>query len=151
MTAMTLPRRFLFLAAFAFWVGGFTFYAGVVVPIGTGVLGGPAEQGRITRLVARDLNLSAGVALGVFLLEWCVGRGRARAGLWLFMLACLGVLTWMHPRLDALFDYGEGVLDRREFRAWHRTYLWFGTVQWAAAVLFGALTLAAWRAADRRG
>ena len=36
--------RFLVLAAFAFWVGGFTFYAAVVVPTGTEVLGGAAEQ-----------------------------------------------------------------------------------------------------------
>ncbi|MFO0809928.1 MAG: hypothetical protein U0746_15005 [Gemmataceae bacterium] len=146
---MTLPRRFLFLAAYAFWVGGFTFYAGVVVPLGTDVLGGRAEQALVTRVVSWYLNLTCGIALGVFLLEWLAMRGRIRAGLWLIMFACLCVLAWMHPRLDAMFDFGAGVLDRHEFRPWHRTYLWISTVQWGAALAFGVLTLAAWRVEDR--
>ena len=147
---MTILRRFLALAAYAFWVGGFTFYAGVVVPLGTDVLGGRAEQAAVTRVVSWYLNLTSGVALGVFLLDWLASRGKARAALWLVMLALLGVLAWMHPRLDAMFDYGAGVLDRREFRPWHRTYLWVSTAQWAAALGYGVLTLAAWRAEDRR-
>jgi hypothetical protein len=147
---MTLLRRFLVLAAFAFWAGGFTFYAGVVVPIGTQVLGGSGEQARVTRVVAQSLNRTCAVALLVFALDWLAGRGRGRAALWLFMAACLGVLLGMYPRLDAMFAFGEGVDDRAAFRPWHRTYLWVSTVQWAAACCYGLLTLAAWRAEDRR-
>jgi len=33
--AILLARRFLTIAALMFWQGGFTFYAAVVVPIGT--------------------------------------------------------------------------------------------------------------------
>lgn len=147
---MTLLRRFLVLVAFAFWLGGFAFYAGVVVPIGTDVLGGSGEQARITRRVVQPLNLACATALGVFALDWLVNRDRGRAVLWLFVLACLCVLLWMYPRLDALFAHGEGVDDRSAFRPWHRTYLWVSTLQWAAACGYGVLTLAAWRAEDRR-
>lgn len=146
---MTLLRRYLVLVAFAFWTGGFTFYAGVVVPIGTDVLGGPGEQARITRRVAQPLNLACGVALGVFALDWLTARDRGRATLWLFMLACLCVLLALYPRLDAMFAYGEGVDDRPTFRRWHRTYLWVSTLQWAAACAYGYRTLVVWRAEDR--
>ena len=40
--------RFLSLCAFAFWQGGFVFYSGVVVPIGSDELG-DTVQGFITR------------------------------------------------------------------------------------------------------
>ena len=63
-SALILVRRFLVLAALMFWQGGFTFYAAVVVPIGTAQLGGATEQGFITRHVAWYLNLVGAVALG---------------------------------------------------------------------------------------
>ena len=53
-----LLRRLLVLAAFAFWQGGFTFYAAVVVPVGTEVLGSSMEQGSITRRVTVYLNMA---------------------------------------------------------------------------------------------
>src|SRR5262249_50137002 len=74
MGTMTIVRRFLVLLTLLFWQGGFTFYAAVVVPIGTQVLGSTAEQGRITRRVTPYLNLS-GVA-GLVFLGWDIGAGR---------------------------------------------------------------------------
>jgi hypothetical protein len=41
---LVLGRRGLALAAFAVWLGGLTFYALVVVPVGTQVLGGPVAR-----------------------------------------------------------------------------------------------------------
>src|SRR4051812_19096308 len=71
---MLLLRRCLVLAALFFWQGGFVFYAGVVVPVGTDVFqhhyrpddkgpSGKRQQGRITRTVARWLNISGAIAL----------------------------------------------------------------------------------------
>jgi hypothetical protein len=143
------------LAALMFWQGGFVFYAGVVVPTGTEVLGSAAEQARITRQVTWYLNVSGAVALVLF--AWDAAATRVRRDVywgrwlaWLVMAAALGVLVVLHPRLDSLFLADEvKVVNRPAFRFWHRTYLWVSTAQWVAAVLFAMLTLAAWRAEDR--
>src|SRR5271156_6553534 len=63
---MTLVRRFMVLALLMFWLGGFTFYASVVVPVGADVLGSHLRQGMITRHVAWYMNLSGIAALAVF-------------------------------------------------------------------------------------
>ena len=66
------------------------------------------------------------------------------------MAVALGVLFWVRPYLDSLFIADDlKIVNRPVFRFWHRTYLWVSTVQWAAAILFAALTLVAWRAEDR--
>src|SRR5947209_19521490 len=60
---MVVVRGFLLLWLLMFWLGGFTFYAAVVVPIGTEVLGSAADQGWITRRVTPWLNVAGAVAL----------------------------------------------------------------------------------------
>src|SRR4249920_597526 len=94
---LPILRRFLVLAALMFWQGGFVFYAGVVVPIGTEVLGSPSEQARITRRVALYLNASGAVALVLFLWDCAavrVGRGVywGRWLAWLSMAVALALL-----------------------------------------------------------
>jgi hypothetical protein len=153
----TLVRRCLLLAALLFWQGGFLFYASVVVPLGQDVLGSHRDQGFITRRVTDFLNLSGAAALLVF--AWdaaaagdrCVWRRRVRWVCWDVQAVTLGLLLWMHVRMDALLDPETfGIRDVSAFTAWHRAYLWTSTVQWAAAMLFAGLTVAAWRDEDRR-
>jgi hypothetical protein len=139
-----------------FWQGGFTFYAAVVVPIGTEVLGGKAEQARVTRQVAPWINWSGAAALAVFAVETLATRsGRAltwsRWCAWLGMTGCLLALFVMYQRMDEMFHGEEAYLDSRAvFRPWHRAYLWVLSVQWGFAILYAVLTLAAWRSADRK-
>jgi hypothetical protein len=145
---IVLVWRFFIVAAFAFWQGGFTFYAAVVVPIGTKVLGSPMEQGAITRQVTVYLNLAGGIALLLFAVDNVVARDPAkwrrivRWLAWLGMATALGVLIWLHPRMTELLD---AELLRR-FRAHHRWYLWISTVQWGFGVVFLFATVWAWRA-----
>ncbi len=154
---MVLVRRFLVLVALMFWLGGFTFYASIVVPVGTRVLGNSSRrQGFITREVTRQLNVSAAVALAVLALELLpLGdpsrtRWWGRLAFWLVMAGCQAGLFALHPHLDRfLKERGGIVLDPEAFRPWHRLYLWLHTVQWGAAVLFCILVLAGWRAGDR--
>src|SRR5262245_3867703 len=89
--------RFVVLAAFVFWVGGFTFYTAIVVPIGTGQLTA-LGQGFITRDVTQRINIAASVALGLMLLDLAVTSGlwRTRLVLWLVMAACQAGLFWLH-------------------------------------------------------
>jgi hypothetical protein len=156
MSRWTLPRRFLVLVALMFWQGGFTFYAGVVVPVGRDVLGSEREQGFITREVTRYLNLSGGIALAVLGWDAVATADRSRLRRWTRLLAWAGMaaalvwLVWLHPRLDALLDpEASRILDRKAFRSGHRLYLWISTVQWGLGIVYAGMTLAAWRAEDR--
>jgi hypothetical protein len=149
---VTVLRRFVLLAAFAFWQGGFTFYAAIVVPTGTEVLGSSAEQAKITRRVAASINFTGAIALAIF--AWDVvfepRLRRSRAIAMLAALLFLVALMVLRDRLDLMFHGEDAYLDNRaDFRPWHRTYLWLSTAQWAACVAFLVLTLAAWRAGDR--
>src|SRR5262245_8681278 len=138
---MLLLRRCLVLVALFFWQGGFVFYAGVVVPVGTDVFehqyradskapSGKRQQGRITRTVARWLNVAGVVAL--IPMGWDVlggadplrRRKRWRALLCLATAVLLAILIWLHFQLDALFDVGTlALLDESAFYSRHRLYL----------------------------
>jgi hypothetical protein len=152
---MVVLRRLLVLAGLFFWQGGFTFYAAVVVPVGQQVLGSHFDQGLITRQVTNYLNLAGGIAL--LLLAWDAAAGRQsfrkrglRWGCLLGMGLALALLVWLHLRLDALFAPDESrLLDRQAFRSLHRLYLWISTIQWALALVYGAVALLAWREQDR--
>jgi hypothetical protein len=154
--SVLLARRFSVLAALMFWQGGFTFYAAIVVPIGTDVLGSAAEQARVTRLVALNLNIVAAISL--VLLAWDIVATRSRRSLywsrwllWLGMAICLMILLFVYPQLDRLFHGEEAFLDRADratFKPLHRFYLWVTTTQWSCALLFVLLTLESWRSED---
>ncbi len=147
---MTLFRRFVVLAALMFWQGGFTFYAGVVVPIGREVLGG-GLQSEVTRPVAWWLNVTAVVVL--LLLAWDTitmpSQRWVRGALWLGMAGCQALLFMLYPWLGRMLD--ASMPDPGAFRYAHRWYLWTCTVQWGLAVGYVAMMLRAWRAEDRQG
>jgi hypothetical protein len=152
---MVALRRYLVVAAFCFWQGGFTFYASVVVPVGQEVFG-HLDQGFITRQVTFFLNLSGVIAC--LILAWDLfgsggqrGSGQVgRIALWLVLVGALAVLFRMHSQLDRLLDLDALVVaDPGAFHPLHRLYLWVSTMQWAAALVYLALTLRTWRAEDR--
>lgn len=144
--------RWILLAAYAFWLGGFVFYAAVVVPIGTDVLQSRVEQGFITRQVSYWINVSGAVALTLFALDLLMPPRRMRWGmlsLWLGMAIAQGVLMWMHPRIDMHMDLEtHRVLERTIFRPMHKIYLWTHTVQWLIGCVYLALLLRRWRIED---
>ena len=152
---MRTLRRYLTVIALMFWLGGFTFYASVVVPVGTAVLKSDLRQGFITRRVTFYLNLVAVAALAVLLLEvWLTAdpsrrRRWTRVGLWVIMALCQGVLFFGHSYLDdRLQPKGMLVLDPETFRPVHRLYLWTHTVQWGAGLIYIGLMLRAWMKED---
>ena len=152
---MRTLRRFLVVVALAFWLGGFTFYVSVVVPIGTHEVGSAFLQGMITREVTVILNVSGAAALLPLLWDALVGdrvvwRLRARQGIWLFLAACQAALFVLHPRLDAMMD-PETMTVSDGFHLAHRAYLWLHTLQWGAALAFIVLMLKGWSAEDRGG
>jgi hypothetical protein len=153
---LVVVRRFVIVVALFFWQGGFTFYAAVVVPIGQEVFT-HRRQGFVTQRVTNYLNLSGAIALVPLAWELLAAadpvrrRRQLRALLWLFLLATLIYLVWLHPQLDELLDpESRGISDRGLFRLRHRLYLWISTMQWGAAGIYLLLTLLAWRAEDQQ-
>lgn len=148
---MTVVRRFLLFAALMFWQGGFMFYGGVVVPVGQEVLGSHLQQGYITRSVTNYLNLAGVVALVFW--GWDIAKGGIwpRWGLWVVLALTLGLLAWLHLRMDELLDVDSfRVLDSSRFYDLHRWYLIISTVQWGVCLVLTALTLLTWRSEDGR-
>ena len=153
---MILLRRFLVFQAFLLWQGGFLFYAAVVVPVGTNFLQSAALQGMITQRVTHWLNIFGTVWVVLFAWDafvaidpsdWQRRLRQSGVGVCLVLLA---VLCWLHCELDAHIDFDlERVTDKRSFRNWHIAYLWVSTAHWVIATVLAALTLRAWRAADR--
>jgi hypothetical protein len=120
----------------AFWLGGFTFYSAVVIPILHEDLGSALEAGLITQRVTNWLNLVGIVAVGtawlVLFLTWRPeerSRWSGRIALGLLSATTLGLMALLalHPVLDRRLQ--EGAMKR--FYTWHQAYLWISTVQWA--------------------
>lgn len=131
-------RRVAVLVA-AVWWGGLTLYAGVVVPIGTDLLGS-TEQGFVTQRVTHGLNALAAATL-VVSLRWVLkSRSLRMKSVWSLQLACLVGLLFLHPRLDGLLDETTRSLHESDrFYQVHRVYLWVTMVQWlsGAGLLWG--------------
>jgi hypothetical protein len=151
---MARLRRFSLILALAFSFGGFTFYAGVVVPIG-GAAFGAAVQGRVTRQVTHVLN--AATAVTVLLLAWDAAAGRAgrSRGATATLIACTSLvalccvaLVALHSPLESLMDAAAGSeIDHQRFYAPHRIYLWVSALQWLC--MFPILWVVADRGQDR--
>lgn|SRR5262245_45501708 len=121
------------LSALAFWMGGFTFYAVLVIPIGSRVLGS-IEQGLVTQQVSQWMNLCGLLALVILLpgARWTPWLACS----WIVMAASLAVLFWLHPRLDGFIDNAiRAVTDEARFYRWHQVYLAAVTIQWCAAMV----------------
>ena len=136
---MAMLRRLLLLLAFALAFGGFTFYAGVVVPIGGRVLGS-TTQGFVTRQVTHAIN--AMTAIMVVLFAWNIvaqwgHRGsvlnRVLAAAATIVGLCCLALVLLHSNLDSyLIERDLAVNDPERFYGVHRAYLWVSMLQWVA-------------------
>jgi hypothetical protein len=125
--------RFVALATLAFWIGGTTFYALVVVPTGTRVLGG-TEQGFLTEQVTRQLNWIGVVSL--VLLAPSVRTSKLSAASWSALAVTLIILFWLHPRVAIYLDHADRyVTDAAAFYQWHRAYLLVTALQWLAGLV----------------
>ena len=150
---MTSARRYLVVQALMFWQGGFFFYAAVVVPIGTDVLGSPASQGAITTRVTDALNVIGVVGLAVICWDLALTRDpnarrtAARWWCWAVAIVCQYLLFVIHQILDYFMDAGRTyVVIVPPFYRLHGIYLWVSTVTWVSCLLLTWWTLRAWSA-----
>ncbi len=131
----------MLLTTLAFAFGGFFFYAGVVVPIGSSVLD-TTTQGFVTRHVTKVINL--GVAVTLVFLIWdyfaCkLARSKLSNRLWQMGVLGIGTtwlfLVYLHPELERLLVPDSfSVVDADRFYLLHRLYLWASTLQWLAVL-----------------
>lgn len=148
----TRVRRFLLLLAIAFSFGGFSFYAAVVVPVGSEVLD-PTSQGFVTQQVTHFLNGAAGVMW--LLLVWDLIAERKlrhqRMTKRLFVLTgvlglCCIVLPVIHPWLDALLDAdSHSISDVENFYTLHQVYLWLSSLRWLVSLAVIWVLLSSWQ------
>ena len=137
MTICTSIFRLLFVVALSIYIGGFTFYSAVVIPVLHDRLESSLETGLITQRVTDVLNLLGVVTLS---LGWCVyglsavsgvrsDRG-SRFKIWPLVISsiCLVVLLVLHRVLDRKLETSTF----SGFYPYHRAYLWTSTVQWFA-------------------
>jgi len=152
MTAWRAPIAILSAWTLAIWLGGFTVYSAVVIPVLHRQLGSPLEVGLVTQEVTDVLNGIGAIALGVAWLDFLVEsrsiglRGThdtrtslaSRLGLASLVLATatLCALVALHERLDWGLESG----DLTNFYEWHRAYLWTSIVQWLAGLAIVART-----------
>ena len=149
---MLIFQRVLLIATFAMWFGGFGFYASVVVPIGTDILGAAIEQGAITQRVTVWINILSGVALIAMAIEsatrWKQMKPTTRwimLGINLGIAGCLTALIYLHPILDGMFDSSELLIrDSKQFYRFHQAYLWTSTLQWLLGWAWLAVLISSW-------
>lgn len=118
----------LLILLFAIWWGGLTFYALIVVPIGSDVTSS-VEQGFVTQRVTFWHNLL------FTLLTFCVfaeALFRQNLRWWLLFASLLFVnaaLLLMHWKLSGMID-AEELSVPSEFYRMHAFYLWVTTAEW---------------------
>ena len=138
--------RVLALVGMTFWLGGFTFYSAVVIPILHDEMGG-LEAGIVTGRVSNHLN-AFGVAavLAWWLMVVCERpinarwARRLRLVLLVATTAILATLIALHPMLDARLDAGS----MRSFYPLHQVYLIASTAQWVLNLALLPITVWIW-------
>jgi hypothetical protein len=119
----------------AFWWGGLTFYAAVVVPLGTEKFGS-FDQGLVTQQVTRYLNV---LAISVAAMTILAGLVDKRPIPWvggILLGGTTAVLMYQHTLLVIRIDKaGEAVAD--DFYSVHALYLWLTTLQWCIGLFVG--------------
>lgn len=120
--------QYCLFIVWAVWWGGLCFYAIVVVPIGTEVIG-TVEQGFVTQQVTQWHNALSIVFLVCLLVEaycrssrtlWTIGAGLLALG--------LGLVGW-HYHLSNMMDFEDQSVPSN-FYTEHAIYLWMTATEW---------------------
>ena len=154
----TLFLRYMVLIGLAFWMGGFTFYAGVVIHVGHRVFGTMRETGFLTQQVTLWLNRSGAIVLAILLVNLLLTRRQTAPRWWITAAATLAIMVAiqialfeLHPRLDAFLDASsQTIRDRPIFHREHLIYMNLSTAQWAAALIHLLSLLTLWRTSDQK-
>lgn len=124
-------------------MGGFSFYFGVVIRVGSDVVG-DSSQGFITQAATGWLNFAAMVALVLMLASACMSRSWLSLGVWVILAICQAILFVLHARLDAMLDTtSQTILAPESFPSTHEWYEFTSAIQWLFAMIYQGSWLAA--------
>jgi hypothetical protein len=148
--------RYLSIVGLGFWMGGFTFYAGVVIHVGHRIFDSHREVGILTQAVTVWLNRSGVIVLLILLanhlrfMRSASRRLRNVQFLTLLLMAAIQIALFViHPRLDQMLDGPRhAIVNRSAFRSLHLLYMNLSTIQWTAALTHLAVVLLSWRRSD---
>jgi len=147
-----LVLRFLCLFSLSVWVGGFTFYSAVVIPVLHESLGS-LDTGYVTQRVTDYINAAGVVAVVLWWLSAWVDRSAgpalvkwARLGFLAATTITLLGLIGLHRVMDSRLESGS----LRGFYPLHRIYLVGSTVQWFANLGLMAVMPILWREGQAR-
>lgn len=115
------------------WWGGLTFYAAVVVPIGTERFGS-FDQGLVTQNVTRYLHVLAAIVTGLALLTGFFEKNRRKILAALLLGILTVALTYQHNALTIRMDAANDTVTD-DFYRMHAIYLWITTGQWIVGLL----------------
>ena len=128
------------------------FYGAIVVPVGTKVLGSEIQQGFVTQSVTNYLNVIGIIAVIMWLGEMLLCRDAdkirrySRWTLLILLMLMLGILGWLHTKLDHHLDAEAQLIFQTDtFTKLHSWYLIVSTLQWAVSIVFTGLTLRSWQ------
>lgn len=139
---MATIRRVALFLSIAFSFGGFSFYAGIVVPIGSDVFDA-TSQGFVTQRATDILNLASGVSGLLLFWEAIAGwKHRTRrqnilywSALSIYAIALIALIG-LHPQMDQLLEPSHFLVkEPLRFYNLHRIYLWASTFQWLATIV----------------
>ena len=120
------------------WFGGMTFYAAVVIPVGSHITS-VRLQGFVTQNVSNVINgLGAGCLLAWLAAIYLRQRpaDRIELAVWGGLAITVLVLVVLHPMLDQHLEGAtKAVADPDRFYRLHQYYLWGFAIQWL--LLFG--------------
>ncbi len=130
---MAVARAYVSAILIALWVGAFTFYAAVVVPSGTVVVGSTA-QGFVTREVTVWLNVFSCLIAIAMMTEVQRDFSWRRFSATLLFLLAIPALAYLHGVLSSQMDGStQSVAAPESFYGSHRIYLILSTLQWIMA------------------
>jgi hypothetical protein len=130
-----MKHNLLKIITLSIWWGVFTFYAGVVVPMGMNVLGSHTQMGFVTQEVTKYLNFISLILFLIYayslrnhefledvLIEQIISFSLIGFQLLLFVI---------HFFLTDLLDFNDHtVLNEEKFYVFHRVYLIIETLIW---------------------
>lgn len=128
--------QYVTILTWAFWMGGFSFYFGVVIRVGSEVIG-DTQQGFVTQGVTLWLNRISILALAWFLVDAGMQRRRSLALACIPLAVTQAFLFWYHAKLDAVLSATSmTITDAEAFPSLHEAYEFTAAIQWLCAMIY---------------
>ncbi|PWK26480.1 hypothetical protein LV89_02325 [Arcicella aurantiaca] len=117
------------------WWGAFTFYAGIVVPLGMRVLGSHTQMGMITQQVSIYLNIFSLIIFLLYAYSFRYESSKTDGLLYqivsLSLIASQLLLFLIHGYLTVTIDFEKvKIINPENFYLLHRIYLIIETAIW---------------------